>query len=261
MTMSTSFYVERSSPIHRLNPVTKLVAMIVTVVVVFAVPSWWAAAIVLLAVILPAAVVAGVGRRTVAVAAAILLPLLITLVAIQGLFFPEGTRVLAEFGPARVTVEGLQLALVIGLRLVVLVVAALVLLLTTHPGKLMDALTQRGMSPKISYVIASTLQIIPAFRARADAILLAQQARGLPLGGGLVRRSRALMPLVTPLVLGMFTDVEERSTAMEARAFGSTSKRTSLVPVSDSLAQRIARWALAAVAVAAIVVPMLWRTS
>ncbi|MEZ5129504.1 MAG: hypothetical protein R2703_13665 [Micropruina glycogenica] len=46
------------------------------------------------------------------------------------------------------------------------------------------------------------------------------------------------MPPLGPLVLGMFTDVEERSTAMEARGFGSTAKRTTLTPVRDSAAQR-----------------------
>lgn len=258
---AATFYIDRPSPVHRLNPVTKLVAMVVIVVVVFALPTWWASAIVFVAVVIPAAFTAGIGLRMAKIAAAILLPILIALVAIQGLFFPEGHHVLAEFGLAKVTVEGLQLALIVGLRLVVFVATALVLLFTTHPGKLMDALTQRGMSPKISYVIASTLQIIPALRGRAEAILLAQQARGLPLGGGIIRRSRALMPLVTPLVLGMFTDVEERSTAMEARGFGSAARRTSLVLVPDTTGQRIARWLLALIAVAAIAAPMVWNFS
>jgi energy-coupling factor transport system permease protein len=54
----------------------------------------------------------------------------------------------------------------------------------------------------------------------------------------------------------MFTDVEERSTAMEARAFGSTAKRTSLIPVPDSMVQRIARWLFVVLALAAVATPI-----
>src|SRR5690606_27429035 len=103
---------------------------------------------------------------------------------------------------------------------------------------------------KFAYIISSTLQLVPAFKDRADSILLAQQSRGLALGGNPFRRARLMMPLLSPLVLGMFTDVEERSTAMEARAFGSTAKRTTLLPVPDSTAQRVARWLFVLLAVA-----------
>jgi energy-coupling factor transport system permease protein len=112
------------------------------------------------------------------------------------------------------------------------------------------------MSPKFSYIIASTLQLIPAFRDRADSILLAQQARGLSLKGSPFRRIKVMLPLLSPLVLGMFTDVEERSTAMEARAFGSTARRTALQPVPDSMAQRVARWLMVVIALAAIATPI-----
>jgi energy-coupling factor transport system permease protein len=65
-----------------------------------------------------------------------------------------------------------------------------------------------------------------------------------------------MLPLLSPLVLGMFTDVEERSTAMEARAFGSTARRTSLVPVPDSTVQRVSRWVFVLLALAAVATPI-----
>ncbi len=254
--MATTLFIDRPSAIHRLNPVTKLVAMLCIIVIVFAIPVWWVSMLIIVVVIVPAAVISGSGGRLLRLSVKLLLPLLVVLVLVQGLFFPSGTTVLAEFGPAHVTVEGLEFALGIGTRLIVLVLCSLLLLLTTHPGALMSALTERGMSPKISYVISSTLQVIPAFRGRADSILLAQQSRGLRLKGSPIRRVRALLPLLTPLVIGMFTDVEERSTAMEARAFGSSATRTSLTTVPDSIAQRIARWLFVALALAAIATPI-----
>ncbi len=251
--MSSTGYVDRSSPVHRLNPVTKLVALLSILVIVFAIPQWWVAAIVVAGVIVPAAVVSRCGGALARTSTKILLPIVVVLTLVQGLTFPGGVTPVFQWGFVTVTAEGLLFALGIGSRIICLVLASVLLVLTTHPGDLMAALTERGMSPKFSYIISSTLQLIPAFSNRADAILLAQQARGLAIPGNRLKRIPIMMPLLGPLVLGMFTDVEERGTAMEARGFGSTARRTSLVPVPDSTAQRVARWLMPAIAAAAIV--------
>lgn len=254
----TTLYVDRASPVHRLNPVTKLVALLSLLVIVFAVPYWWASALVLLAVIMPAAVIARCGGRLAKLGGAILLPIVGVLVIVQGLTFPGGETPVWQWGVLTATAEGLMFALTIGARIIVLVLASILLVLTTHPGDLMSALTERGLSPKFSYIISSTLQLIPSFQDRANAILLAQQARGLAIPRNPLRRAGVLLPLLGPLVLGMFTDVDERSTAMEARGFGSTARRTSLIPVPDNAGQQVARWLMPAVAVAAIVVGIVW---
>jgi energy-coupling factor transport system permease protein len=251
--MTTTLYVDRDSALHRRNPVTKLVALLAIIVIVFAAPQWWVPAILVGVVIVPAAVLAGAGGRLLSLSLKLLLPILVVLALVQGLFFPYGTTVLWQWGVVRVTTEGLLFALTIGARLTALVLGSLVMLLTTHPAKLMTSLTQTGMSPKIAYVVSSSLQIIPAFQARAQGILLAQQARGLAIAGGPVRRARALLPLVGPLILGMISDVDERSTAMEARAFGAVPKPTSLTVVPDPAGERIARWVFGAVAIAFVV--------
>lgn len=254
--MTSSLYVDQTSPVHRLNPVTKLVALLSLMVIVFAVPSWWASLIVLLVVIVPTAAIARCGGRLAKIGGGILLPIVVVLVIVQGLTFPGGQTPVWQWGFMTVTAEGLSFAATIGARIICLVLASLLLVLTTHPGDLMSALTERGMSPKFSYIISSTLQLIPSFQDRANAILLAQQARGLAIPRNPLRRAGVLLPLLGPLVLGMFTDVDERSTAMEARGFGSTAKRTSLIPVPDSRAQRAARWVMPAIALAAIVLSL-----
>lgn len=251
--MTSSLYVDQTSPVHRLNPVTKLVALLSLLVTVFALPQWWGSALVLIVVIVPAAVVARCGGRLAKLGGIILVPIIVVLVLVQGLTFPGGQTPIWQWAFMTVTSEGLMFALTIGMRIICLVLASLLLVLTTHPGDLMSALTERGMSPKFSYIISSTLQLIPSFQDRASAILLAQQARGLAIPRNPLRRAGVLLPLLGPLVLGMFTDVDERSTAMEARGFGSTARRTSLIPVPDSRGQGIARWVMPAIAVAAIV--------
>jgi energy-coupling factor transport system permease protein len=256
--VTSSLFVDQTSPIHRLNPVTKLVALLSLLVIVFAVPGWWASVVVLVVVIVPAAVISRCGGRLLKISGALLLPIVVVLAIVQGLTFPGVHTAVWQWGFMTVTAEGLIFALTIGARITCLVLASILLVLTTHPGDLMSALTERGMSPKFSYIISSTLQLIPSFQDRANAILLAQQARGLAIPRNPLRRAGALMPLLGPLVLGMFTDVDERSTAMEARGFGSTARRTALIPVPDSGRQKVARWVMPAIAVVAIVVPIVW---
>jgi len=253
---TTTLYLERTSALHRLNPVTKLVALLSIILAVFAVPHWWIPLGIVAVVIVPAAVLGRVGGRLLRLFLILLLPLLVVLFLIQGLFYPDGSTVLWEWGLAQLTTEGLLFALTIGSRLTALVLGSLVFVLTTDPARLMSALTQVGMSPKIAYVISASLQIIPAFQARAQSILLAQQARGLAIVGSPLKRARALLPLLGPLILGMITDVDERSTAMEARAFGATPKPTSLIVVPDPVGERVARWLmfLSAIAVVVLVV-------
>jgi len=253
---TTTLYLERTSALHRLNPATKLVALLSIILAVFAVPHWWIPLGIVAVVIVPAAVLGRVGGRLLRLFLILLLPLLVVLFLIQGLFYPDGSTVLWEWGLAQLTTEGLLFALTIGSRLTALVLGSLVFVLTTDPARLMSALTQVGMSPKIAYVISASLQIIPAFQARAQSILLAQQARGLAIVGSPLKRARALLPLLGPLILGMITDVDERSTAMEARAFGATPKPTSLIIVPDPVGERVARWLmfLSAIAVVVLVV-------
>ncbi len=250
--MST-FYLDRPSPLHRLNPVTKLVGVLSVLLVVFALPQWWASVTILVLVVVPVAAFSSVGGRLLVIASILVGPLILVLVIAQGFFYPGRETILFEWGPFQFSLEGLLLAIAIGARTAVLVTATLLLLLTTHPGALLTALTERGMPPKISYVISSTLQIIPAFRTRAESILLAQRSRGLRTKGSIFRRVAVLLPLITPLVLGVFVDVEERSTAMEARAFGSTRSRVSYSVIPDSRAQQVARWVMV-IAAAALVV-------
>lgn len=254
--MSATLFDSRKSAIHRLNPVTKLVALLAIIVTVFAIPLWWVAGLIIVVVVVPAAVISRSGGRLLSLSLKILLPIILVLFIVQGFTYPGGKTIIWQWGAVDVTTEGLLFALGIGSRIIVLVLTSILLVLTTHPGDLMAALTERGMSPKFSYIISSTLQLIPAFKDRADSILLAQQARGLSIKGNPLRRLKIMLPLLSPLVLGMFTDVEERSTAMEARAFGSSTRRTALVPVADTVAQRVARWLMILIAIAAIATPI-----
>ena len=253
--MSTGLSVYRGgdSFVHRLNPVTKLAFVAAVVIAAFGVDSLWWPALLFAALVLPGALWAGVGRRFVLLVFGLIAPFLVILFLLQGLTYPDPGTVLLELGPLAVKTEGLLFAGTTALRLLVMVGAFVLLLLTTDPGTLMSAMQQAGLPPKIAYVVAATMQIVPSFQARANAILQAQQARGMDTSaGGALARGRRLIPLMGPLLLGALTDVENRSIAMESRAFGAAVRPTALTVVSDSAAQRAARWAMILAAVAAV---------
>jgi energy-coupling factor transport system permease protein len=149
--------------------------------------------------------------------------------------------------------EGLWSAAHFSARLLVALGAATLLTLTTRPDLLMHTLARRGLPAQLAYVVVAALQIIPAFQARAQAILDAQRSRGLETEGRLVRRVRALLPLVAPLILGSLMDLEERAIALEARAFTRRGPKTSLLEVPDPVSERVVRWALLALSVLLIV--------
>jgi energy-coupling factor transporter transmembrane protein EcfT len=123
----------------------------------------------------------------------------------------------------------------------------------------MISLKQVGLPSAITYIFVTTLQIIPRFQYKASMVLDAQRSRGMQTEGNLLIRSRALVPLVVPLVIGSLVEVEERSIAIEARAFNSKHQETSLIEIPDSRTQRRVRIALLVLSALSIVTGILWH--
>ncbi len=244
MSERLSLYIERDSPLHRLNPLTKLTLALCLVLIDFFGPGYWLPTLLYLLVLLPLSVwgkVAGAFLRT---TVRLLLPLVAFLFVMQSLFYPGGRTALFELWRFSVKLEGVQFAYLTATRIITMVGSFLLLLFTTHPGAVMADLNRRGVSPSLTYMIVSTLQIIPQMRAKANTITDAQRARGLETGSSPLNRVRALVPLVGPLVFGSLVDVEERAIALEARAFKAKRVKTSLLEIPDSGAQRMARFGL-----------------
>lgn len=245
-------YVAGASPLHRLHPLTKLAAFLVAVVVAFVLPMLLVQLLVLLCIAI-SATVAGVLWRVARLSLVILLPLLVSLFVIQGLLFPP-TRTLALFVTPWFTVwaDGFVFASGVLLRLLLLTWSILLLLMTTHPADLVTALGSIGMPRSVGYVLLVAIQLVPDMSARATAILEVQRSRGLNTDGP-VRRIRALVPLIGPLIVGALVDVEERAMALESRSFTSSGPKTTLRLLDDSGTQRAARVALLLLAVLVVV--------
>lgn len=239
-----SLYIDRDSPLHRLNPLTKLTLSFSLILTGFLGPGFWLATLIFVLVLLPVSLWGKISREFTRTTFRLILPLASFLFAMQSLFYPGGETVLFKLWFFSVKLEGVSFAYLTASRIMNMVGSFLLLLLTTHPSTLMTALTQRGLPAALTYIIVSTLQIIPQMQVKASTIIDAQRSRGLETEGSLPRRVRALLPLVGPLVFGSLVDVEERAIAIEARAFKARRAKTSLTEIPDSAAQRTLRLGL-----------------
>lgn len=251
-------YQPGSSVLHRLNPVTKLVCSAALVLIAFFLSNFRVP--LLLSIALFALVTAaGAARSVGAVLVAVGTPLAVSLVIIQGLFYPGNESVLVAISVPVIDqivfyVEGVEFALLILFRLTVLMIALLGTIITTHPKKLTIALMEKGVSNKIAYVFMAALQFIPQMQERANSILVAQQARGLDTSSTLRQRIRSYIALMAPLLIGTLIATETRALALESRGFTREGKRTYLLEVPDTGIDRVLRW----LSVLAVVTTAVW---
>jgi energy-coupling factor transport system permease protein len=202
-------------------------------------------ALVALAVLIPAAG-ARVLPRLLRYSLLFSLPIAVSALLVNLFFFPGAQQVLFRLGPVTATAEGLAFATEILVRIAALSGAITLFYLTTRPAELVLDLERRGVSPRLAFVANASVQTVPAMAERAAAIVAAQRARGLDTEGGVLNRLRGIVPIAGPVVLGSIAEVEERSMALEARAFTRPGRRSLLWHPPDSTAQRLARWALVA---------------
>jgi len=243
-----------NSPVHLLNPVTKLAVAVGLTVVVFLLPNPWGPALIVVA-LLGVAAVAGFPGRVAKLAAILTLPFLVAVVLVQGIFYPGNETPLLEVGPVTFWDEGVSYGLLVFFRVLVVVCAVLIMVFSTYPKSMMVAFMDKGLSPKLAYVFMASLQFVPEMQRRARAIIEAQQARGLDLKANLRRRFQALLAMMIPLLAGALISVETRSLALEARGFSRGGLRNHLTEVPDRTTDRVIRWSVAAI----VVLVAIWR--
>lgn len=243
-------YLPGDGLLHRWHPLTKLALALAATLVAFADLLLWRGVpllpwvgvglLFIMAALDGAATLRALLRRS----AILLGPILVSLILVQGFFFPGAEDVLLRLGPFALKSEGLLFGAIILSRLALVTVAMLVLVLTTHPADLTHALSAIGVPREIAYIILAALQLLPRMQQRAESIANAQRARGLRTEGSLLARARALLPLIGPLITGALHETEERALALEARAFRAPGPKTAWRQLHDTPPQRLARWLL-----------------
>ncbi len=212
----------------------------------------WTGPLVVLATVIATAAIARIGRSIVPFALAVI-PLVASILLINTFLFPGATDVIVRIGPLSPTWTGLEAALQATLRVAAFALSVAVFALTTPTDDLLADLERRGLGRRGIFVIGAAIGMIPRIAERAVEITDSQRARGLETQGSPWRRVRGVVPLAGPLIISALSEVEERTMALEARAFSAPGRRTTLRPLPDSTTQRIVRWTsgLGAIAVVA----------
>ncbi|HEY5486944.1 MAG TPA: energy-coupling factor transporter transmembrane component T [Candidatus Limnocylindrales bacterium] len=247
----------RRIPVGRyraLNPITKVTLAVVGAIVAFGVRGWTGPAVVFAAVVL-SAWTAGVLRRMAPFALATL-PLVASILTVNTFLYPNAHDTIARLGPLAPTWTGATAAVQATLRVVAFGLSAALFALTTPVDDLLVELERRGLGRRGAFVVGSALGAVPRTLERAREVTDAQRARGMDTEGGLWRRFRGLVPLIGPVLFGALAEVEERTMALEARAFTAPGRRTILRALPDSGWQRTGRWLLLVGSLAAVAVTL-----
>jgi energy-coupling factor transport system permease protein len=230
-------YYPSNSILHKLDPRVKLVGTILYIVFLFFIRNYYGyifAAIFLgLIITLSKVPIKFILRGLKAV-----MFLLLFMVAFN-LFFTPGNDAF-RFGFIRVTWEGIESAILMGLRLIFLLLGSSIMTFTTTPNQLTDGL-EKLMGPlkkikvpvhEISMMMSIALRFIPILMEETDKIMKAQMARGADFeSGGLIKRAKSLIPLLVPLFVSAFRRANDLAMAMEARCYRGGEGRTKMKPL------------------------------
>lgn len=169
-------------------------------------------------------------------------PLLVSIVLINAFLYPGARDTVFSVGPLHATGTGLTVAGQASLRILAFALSVAIFALTTPTDDLLADLERRGLGRRASFIVGAAIRTIPRLAARAGEVADSQRARGLDTQGSPWRRIRGVVPLAGPMISGALSEVEERTMALEARAFSAPNRRATLRPMPDDGSQRVARW-------------------
>lgn len=154
---------------------------------------------------------------------------------VLNVFLTTGETVLYKAGIFTITMEGVEIASKMAIRLVLLVLFSSLMTLTTTPIALTDAI-EYLLKPlkaigvpahEIAMMMTIALRFIPTLLEETHKIMQAQMARGADFDtGGLIKKAKSLIPLLVPLFVSAFRRADELALAMEARCYRGDIKRT-----------------------------------
>ncbi len=252
-------YYQTDSPLHRLDPRVKLAGTFLFLIALFCYHN--AIGYVIAALFLACCIKLShvPFRFMVKGMKSIMILLLITVVF--NLFLTPGTP-LVEFGRVRITIEGLRIAITMIVRITMLIIGSSVMTLTTTPNHLTDGL-EKGLRwmkifrvpvHEIAMMMSIALRFIPILLEETDKIMKAQLARGADFeSGNLVKKAKAMVPLLVPLFISAFRRANDLAMAMEARCYRGGDGRTKMKPLEYTGADYVAYALLAVFTVGSII--------
>ena len=228
-------YFPADTVVHRLDPRTKLLAVILYIVALFNARGVVTYAI-MAAVLAASVLLSHVPFKSLTRG---LKPvyIIVAFTAVMNLFFTAGTPVADVWLLRHITYEGIRSAIAMVLRIIMLIMGTFLLTYTTSPISLTDAL-EHLLSPlkklrlpihELAMMMSIALRFIPTLIEETDKIMSAQKARGADFEtGNIFQRAKALIPILVPLFVSAFRRADELATAMECRCYHGGEGRTAL---------------------------------
>ena len=228
-------YFPGNSVIHRLDPRTKLIMLIVYIVALFVAKSWVGYAV-MLAFLLSCIAISTIPPKSI-VRGMKPMVIILAFTAVLNLFMTQGETVLVSFWIITITLEGVVRAVQMMARILMLITGTFLLTYTTSPIVLTDGL-ESLLSPlkklrlpvhELAMMMCIALRFIPTLIEETDKIMSAQKARGADFETGkLMDRVKALVPILIPLFISAFRRADELATAMECRCYHGGEGRTKM---------------------------------
>ena len=228
-------YYPADSIIHRLDARVKMLITLLFVIAIFFIKSYFGfmlTAVVLIGIVLLAKLPMMSVLKSVK---GVMFIILFT--AILNLFLIKKGEVLWSWKIFTITKDGVHTTIKMVLRLVLLILGASLLSLTTTPVALADGV-ESLMSPlklikvpvrDIAMIMSIALRFIPTLFEETNKIISAQKARGASFDtGGLFARAKAMLPVLIPLFVNSFRRADELAFAMDARCYNATDNRTKM---------------------------------
>ncbi len=251
------------SLLHKLDPRTKLICAIVFIVALFMAKTPLAFFLMSVFTVLLIAL----SRISFSVILRGIRPIIYVLIftSVLNIFMTKGaSEPLVSFWIIEIYKEGIVRAVFMTVRIILLIVgSSLLLTYTTSPISLTDGL-ESLLSPLarlhipihvFSMMMTIALRFIPTLVEETDKIMNAQKSRGADFtSGSLVKRAKALIPLLVPLFVSAFKRAEELAVAMECRCYRVDKKRTKLVKLTFRLKDAVSLIVFAAVLAASILI-------
>ncbi len=226
-------YYPGNSFVHKCDPRAKILFLIVYIVAVFLAKSFYALAA-CAAVFLLIALFSGVPFKSLLKSVRAVLFLLLFMTVLN-LFFHRGETVLWKWKKIVVSKEAVYYTVFLAARLFLLVLGSSLLTLTTTPVSLADGI-ESLLSPlklirfpvhELALIMSIALRFIPILTDETGRIMNAQKARGADFEtGGLIKRIKAVLPILIPLLISAFRRADELGDAMDARCYSGSKVRT-----------------------------------
>ena len=228
-------YFPGKSPVHLLDPRTKIVFLVVYIVALFVAANWISYGFVFAFLV----TVIAISRIPLKAIVRGMKPLVVILIftGILNVFFTPGETALVSFWGITITLEGIIKAFFMMSRILLLITGTFLLTYTTSPIALTDGL-ESLLSPlkklrfpvhELSMMMCIAMRFIPTLIEETDKIMAAQKARGADFESGkLMQRVKALIPILVPLFVSAFRRADELATAMECRCYHGGDGRTKM---------------------------------